>query len=98
MRASADFGNKSQSDASGFYLAALIGGDSFHCIFNQTYLIDGINVDSMDAGAYGLVKFAGALTSAVEDYLVRPKPYAQRLEEFAAAVDLDVDARIPHRL
>ena len=67
-------------------------------LFNQTDLVNRIDVDRVDSGAHRFVEFVVALAGAVENDLIGAKADAQRLEEFAAAVDLDVDARLQHRL
>src|SRR5437762_13260625 len=97
MRARTDFRDQSQSDA------RRPGNSSFssytpHCFLNQPDLVNGIYVDGVNSSAHRVVKLARALARAVKNNLPGLKADPQRFEKLAAAIDLNVDARIQHGL
>ena len=97
MRARADLGNEPQRDARGrdcFTLRA----QALDRFFYQLDLVDRIDIDRVNTGAHCIVDFVVRLARAVENDLIGTKADAQRLEKLAAAVDLNVDARVEHRL
>ena len=65
-------------------------------LFDQIDFINRVDIDGVNSGAYCVVDFVVRLAGAVEDDLIGPETDAQRLEEFAAAVDFDIDARVEH--
>src|ERR1700716_240636 len=98
MRSRSNLRYETQRDACRLWRLTIRSRHPFNCRFDQTDFINRIDIDRMDARAYRIVQLAGALARAVEDNLIRLEPDAQRLEEFTATVDLDVDARLQNSL
>src|SRR5882762_3483177 len=97
MRTRADFRDQAQSDA------RRLSNSSFSCytphgFLNQPDLVNGIYVDGVNSSAHRVVKLARALARAVKNDLIGLKTDPQSFEKLAAAVDLNVDARIQHGL
>src|SRR5712691_3381299 len=63
---------------------------------NEGDFIDRIDIYRVDPCAYRFIQLVIAFARAIEDNLTGMKANAQRLEEFAAAIDFDVDAGFEH--
>jgi hypothetical protein len=96
VRARPDFGDQTQRNARGRQTGIKFRARAADGVFDQLDLVDRIDVDRVDAGAHGLIKFLVRLARAVKDDLIGTKAGSQGFEQFAAAVDLDVDARVAH--
>src|SRR5215213_533810 len=94
MRARADLRYETQRNARRLYFFTT-RAQPLDGLFHEIDLVNRVNIDRVDARAYGIVKLVVTLASAVEDDLVGPEADSQRLEEFAAAVDFEIDSRVP---
>src|SRR6185369_8475309 len=95
MRSRADFRDETKRDARWPDLFSA-RTQSFDGLPHQFDLKDRIDVDRVNSGAHRLVNLVIRLARAVENDLLRPETNSERFEEFAAAVDLDVDPRVEH--
>jgi hypothetical protein len=97
VRTRADLGYETQRDACRrcFFTAR---AQALHTLFDQLDFVNRVDINSVDSGAYRVVELIVRLARAVENDLVGAKADSQCFEEFAAAVDLDVDAGFEHDL
>src|SRR6185503_783760 len=72
--------------------------EPLHRLFHKIDFVNRVDVDRVNARSYRVVNLVVRFTRAVEDDLVGPETDPQCFEEFAAAVDFDIDSRFQHDL
>jgi hypothetical protein len=90
VRARADLRDEPQSDVGALPHAPRGGFDEFD-------FVNRINIDGKDSGAHRVVEFVVRFARAVEDDLCGAKSGAEGFEEFAAAIDFEVNSGLAHR-
>src|ERR1044072_4606844 len=95
MRARADLSYETQSDPrrTDFLTPR---PQPFDRLLNEIDLVNRIDIDRVNAGAYRVVEFVITLARPIEDDLVGPKTDSQCLEQLATAVDFDINSRFQH--